>query len=54
MTYESWTLNTTTGLWEAPVAKPNTTTTHSDGKTVTDSYAWDEENQVWVKNTVTY
>ena len=54
VTYESWTLNTTTGLWEAPVAKPNTTTTHSDGKTITDSYVWDEENQVWVKNTVTY
>ena len=32
--YASWALNTTTGLWEAPVAMPNTTTTHSDGNTV--------------------
>ena len=52
--YESWTLNTTTGLWEAPVTKPDTDCTHSDGTTIKDSYAWNEDNREWVKNTVTY
>tara|TARA_B100000902_G_scaffold339723_1_gene342091 strand:+ start:1312 stop:1737 length:426 start_codon:yes stop_codon:yes gene_type:complete len=32
--YDSWTLNTTTGLWEAPIDYPNDETT---------SYYWDEE-----------
>jgi hypothetical protein len=36
--YPSWTLNTQTYLWEAPVAMPN------DGK----RYDWDEANQSWV------
>jgi hypothetical protein len=35
--YDSWTLNTTTCLWEAPVAMPN------DGN----AYAWDEDNEEW-------
>ena len=52
--YASWTLNTTTGLWEAPSAKPDTTSTHSDGKEIQDQYAWNEDNKEWVKNTVTY
>ena len=52
--YESWTLNTTTGLWEAPVDKPDTDCTHSDGTTIKDSYAWNEDNREWDKNTVTY
>ena len=35
--YESWTLNETTCLWEAPVSYP------SDGQ----SYVWNEENLRW-------
>ena len=33
--YESWTLNETTCLWEAPVAQPE------------GSYRWNEDNQTW-------
>jgi len=36
--YNSWTLNETTCLWDAPVAYP------TDGK----FYTWDEDNQIWV------
>ena len=35
--FNSWTLNTSTCRWEAPVAKP------SDGK----DYNWNEESQGW-------
>jgi len=35
--YESWTLNDTTCLWEAPVAYP------TDGN----EYRWNEDNQTW-------
>ena len=38
--FPSWTLNSNTCLWEAPVEMP------SDGKL----YTWDEENQTWVEN----
>lgn len=38
--YPSWSLNTTTCLWEAPVSYP------TDGK----SYDWDETTQTWVVN----
>jgi len=37
--YPSWVLNTTTGLWDAPVPYP------TDGKT----YTWDEDTQTWVE-----
>jgi hypothetical protein len=37
--FPSWTLNTTTWSWEAPVAHPN------DGKI----YQWNEETQNWVE-----
>ena len=37
--YSSWTLNTTTYQWEAPVAMP------SDGK----PYEWNEETTAWVE-----
>jgi hypothetical protein len=37
--YPSWVLNTTTGLWDAPVPYP------TDGKT----YTWDEDTQSWVE-----
>ena len=40
--YASWTLNTTTGKWEAPVAYP------SDGKI----YNWNEDNKQWVELTL--
>ena len=35
--YNSWTLNETTCLWEAPVAKPDNTK----------KYEWNETNQQW-------
>lgn len=35
--FESWVLNTTSFLWEAPIAMPD------DGK----YYQWDEDNQQW-------
>jgi len=35
--FDSWTLNETTCLWEAPVAYP------TDGQI----YTWNEENQTW-------
>jgi len=35
--YPSWTLNETTCIWEAPVAKPD------DGQ----RYSWNEETQQW-------
>ena len=35
--FNSWILNETTCLWEAPVAKPN------DGQ----RYNWNEQNQTW-------
>lgn len=37
--YPSWLLNTTTGLWEAPVPYP------TDGK----NYYWDEQDQSWTE-----
>ena len=37
--FNSWSLNETTCLWEAPVAKPN------DGKV----YNWDEPTTSWVE-----
>jgi len=36
--YPSWTLNTTTWLWDAPIPYPK------DGNIL---YFWDEENQSW-------
>jgi hypothetical protein len=36
--YDSWVLNTTTALWEAPVAMPEV-----EGE----SYAWNEEGGAW-------
>ena len=44
--YPSWILNTSTFLWEAPVAMP--TTVLPAGET----YAWDEATQSWVVKTV--
>ena len=39
--FDSWTLNETTCIWEAPVAYP------SDGK----DYEWDESSTSWVEPT---
>tara|TARA_B100002019_G_C20890684_1_gene413285 strand:- start:59 stop:418 length:360 start_codon:yes stop_codon:yes gene_type:complete len=39
--FPSWTLNTTSYIWEPPVALP------SDADTV--RYRWDEENSEWVQ-----
>ena len=52
--YASWTLNTTTGLWEAPIPMPNTTYTDSTGTVLSDFYAWNEDNQEWIKNTIIF
>jgi hypothetical protein len=40
--YPSWTLNTTSYLWEAPVAMP------TDGKV----YNWDEATTSWIEWTL--
>ena len=41
--FSSWTLNTTTGYWEAPVPKPEPTDTIF-------IYAWDEDTQSLIEN----
>ena len=38
---DSWTLNMTTGHWDAPVPKPDTSSPEN-------RYAWDEPNRAWV------
>ena len=43
--YASWTLNTTTANWEAPIPRPSTQT---DGKD--DVYTWNESTKAWEKN----
>jgi|TARA_R110000822_G_scaffold208118_1_gene344058 hypothetical protein len=57
--YESWTINSTTGRWQPPIAFPITTTT---GVTLTGplgvsyeqpyNYDWDESNQRWIAYTI--
>tara|TARA_R110002020_G_scaffold469249_1_gene694109 strand:- start:150 stop:566 length:417 start_codon:yes stop_codon:yes gene_type:complete len=42
--YASWTLNTTTAVWEAPTPMPNTET---DG--TPDLYNWNESTKAWDK-----
>jgi len=42
--FNSWTLNETTCLWEAPVAKPELTQEQIDNDNY---YEWNEENQTW-------
>ena len=42
--YSSWTLNETTCLWEAPVAKPELTQEQIDNNNY---YNWNETNQTW-------
>jgi hypothetical protein len=45
--YDSWTLNETTCLWEAPVAKPELT---EEQITNNNNYSWNEETQQWNLN----
>ena len=42
--YSSWTLNETTCLWEAPVAKPELTQEQIDNNNY---YSWNESNLTW-------
>ena len=42
--YNSWTLNETTCLWEAPIPKPELTQEQIDDNNY---YRWNEENQSW-------
>ena len=48
--YNSWTLNETTCLWEAPIEKPITYDqgrTDVDGNELPDIYTWNEETTSW-------
>jgi len=48
--YNSWVLNETTCIWEAPVEKPETFTqglTDNNGNPRPDGYIWNEETQQW-------
>lgn len=40
--YPSWSLNEDSCIWESPVPRPDD---------LTEEYAWDEDNQVWVQIT---
>ena len=42
--YNSWILNETTCLWEAPVSKPELTQEQIDNNNY---YEWNEQNQTW-------
>ena len=46
--YDSWTLNTGSFLWEAPVAAPTGDATGS----YTGSYSWNEDIQNWVTGSI--
>ena len=45
--YNSWVLNETTCLWEAPVVKPELTQEQIDNENY---YSWNEETQQWDLN----
>ena len=45
--YNSWVLNETTCLWEAPVVKPNLTQEQIDNESY---YSWNEETTTWDLN----
>jgi hypothetical protein len=42
--YASWTLNTETEKWEAPIAYPD-----DDTGGIGENYDWDEDTQSWVR-----
>ena len=48
--YKGWVLNETTCQWEAPIAKPETTTenlTDENGNPINDIYYWNEQKLKW-------
>ena len=48
--FDSWVLNETTCLWEAPISYPETTTqnlTDEDGNPMNDIYYWNEQKRKW-------
>ena len=45
--FSSWTLNETTGQWEAPIAQPELTEEQINSETHFYSYSWNEETQSW-------
>jgi len=45
--YNSWVINETTCLWEAPIPKPNEDTDEI-------RYEWDEDNRAWQQKNYTY
>ena len=48
--FNSWILNETTCVWEAPIEKPTTYDNNindENGNAVPDSYKWNEDNQTW-------
>ena len=48
--YKGWVLNETTCQWEAPSAKPETTTenlTDENGNPINDIYYWNEQKLKW-------
>jgi len=51
--YDSWILNETTCLWEAPVSQPELTNeqqSQNNSKTHNWYYSWNEETQQWELN----
>ena len=49
--YDSWTLNTTTGQWEAPIAYPTVLLYTSGSDEFSYKIEWDESNSRWVAAT---
>jgi hypothetical protein len=45
--YPSWSLNETTGQWEAPIPAPELTEEQTNSETHFYSYTWNEETQSW-------
>ena len=45
--YNSWVINETTCLWEAPIPKPNEDTNEI-------RYEWNEDNRAWQQKNYTY
>jgi len=48
--FKGWVLNETTCQWEAPIAKPETTTqnlTDEDGNPINDIYYWNDQKRKW-------
>jgi len=52
--YPSWTLNTSTWLWEPPVALPDDAGNFDKDNTLTEfvEYTWDEDTKSWANRTV--